>query len=147
MNRYDKLRTLERLLTEWIDGDLNMSEDGVQEDIRNEIENKLDVFVIEHKVAPLNISAEMLSQLQQPTKLFMPSEEPTLRKPSEKQVGGGHYKKYAIQPTEFCAKNNIPFIEGNVIKYTLRHADKNGREDIDKAIHYLELLKEYKYGK
>lgn len=69
-----------------------------------------------------------------------------MAKASDKQIGGGHYKKYEIQPTEFCVKNNIGFLEGNVIKYVLRHADKNGLQDIEKAIHYLELLKEYKYG-
>lgn len=38
----------------------------------------------------------------------------------DRQVGGGHYKDYAIQPLEFCVKNNIPFLEGNVIKYICR---------------------------
>jgi hypothetical protein len=62
----------------------------------------------------------------------------------EKQVGGNHYKQYVIQPIEFITKNNIPFIEGNVIKYVLRWRDKNGIQDLDKAIHYLELLKDIK---
>lgn len=62
------------------------------------------------------------------------------------QVGGGHYKEYAIQPLEFNARNNIPFIEGNVIKYVCRHRQKNGAEDLDKAIHYLTYLKESLYG-
>ena len=61
---------------------------------------------------------------------------------SEKQIGGNHYKQYAIQPIEFITKNNIPYIEGNVIKYLLRWRDKNGVEDLDKCIHYIELLKE-----
>lgn len=52
----------------------------------------------------------------------------------------------AIQPIEFIQKNHIPFIEGNVIKYVCRHRSKNGKEDIEKAIHYLELLKELEYG-
>jgi len=60
---------------------------------------------------------------------------------SEKQVGGNHYKQYAIQPIDFIEANNIPYIEGNVIKYLLRWRDKNGVEDLDKAIHYIELLK------
>jgi len=60
----------------------------------------------------------------------------------EKQVGGTHYSKYSIQPIEFITKNNIPFIEGNVIKYLLRWREKGGIQDIDKCIHYLELLKD-----
>ena len=61
---------------------------------------------------------------------------------STMQVGGDHYKQYAIQPIEFITKNNIPYIEGNIIKYIVRWKDKNGVEDLDKIIHYIELLKE-----
>ena len=66
-------------------------------------------------------------------------------KPSQRQEGGEHYDM-PIQPTEFIFKNNIPFIEGNVIKYLCRHRSKNGAEDILKAIHYLELILEYDYN-
>ncbi len=56
--------------------------------------------------------------------------------------------KYKIQPIEFITQNNIPFIEGNVIKYLLRYKDKNGMQDLDKCIHYIELLKDmYHNGK
>lgn len=64
----------------------------------------------------------------------------------EKQEGGSHYKHFAIQPIEFIFKNNIGFIEGNVIKYVCRHKEKNGKQDILKAIHYLEMLIELKYS-
>lgn len=66
-------------------------------------------------------------------------------KPSERQEGGEHYD-VPIQPTEYILKNKIPFIEGNVIKYVTRHRQKNGAEDILKAIHYLELILEYEYN-
>jgi hypothetical protein len=68
-------------------------------------------------------------------------------KASEIQIGGGHYAKFKIQPTEFIHANNVPFIEGNVIKYVMRHREKNGIEDLKKAIHYLELLIQFEYGK
>jgi len=61
-----------------------------------------------------------------------------------KQVAGNHYKNYKIQPIEFIHANNIGFIPGNIIKYACRYQDKNGTEDIDKIIHYCELLKELK---
>ena len=61
---------------------------------------------------------------------------------TETQVGGDHYRKFKIQPTEFIHKNGIPFIEGCVIKYVVRWRYKNGIQDIDKAIHFLQLLKE-----
>lgn len=60
----------------------------------------------------------------------------------EKQVGGNHYKDYAIQPIEFIIKNNIPFSEGCIIKYAMRWKEKDGHKDLDKIIHYAELLKE-----
>jgi hypothetical protein len=61
------------------------------------------------------------------------------------QEGGNHYKTFVIQPIEFIHKNNIPFIEGNIIKYILRHKSKNGIEDLKKARHYLDLLIESDY--
>ena len=60
----------------------------------------------------------------------------------KKQVGGKHYSKFVIQPTEFIYKNNIPFIEGCAIKYLCRWKDKGGVQDLDKAIHFIEMLKE-----
>ena len=60
----------------------------------------------------------------------------------DKQVGGSHYKDFKIQPIEFITANKLSFIQGNVIKYICRYNKKNGKEDIDKAIHYCELLKE-----
>jgi hypothetical protein len=56
------------------------------------------------------------------------------------QVGGSHYKDMAIQPIEFIHKNNVPFIEGNIIKYVARWKSKNGIEDLRKARHYLDML-------
>lgn len=58
----------------------------------------------------------------------------------DKQEGGGHYKNMAIQPVEYITANNMPYLEGNVIKYVSRHTNKNGEEDIKKAIHYLEMI-------
>lgn len=50
-----------------------------------------------------------------------------------------------IQPITFIVENNIPYREGNALKYICRHAHKNGIEDINKAIHYLEMIRdEYK---
>ena len=61
----------------------------------------------------------------------------------DRQVGSSqHYKDFKIQPIEFITANKLSFIQGNVIKYICRYDKKNGNEDIDKAIHYCELLKE-----
>ena len=64
----------------------------------------------------------------------------------EDQVGGKHYRKMKIQPAEFINENNLPFAEGNAIKYICRHKKKGKEKDIDKAIHYLEMIKERDYA-
>ena len=60
--------------------------------------------------------------------------------PLDRQVGGNHYRDMAIQPVEFIVANNIPYREANVIKYTCRHAKKNGKQDLLKARHYIDML-------
>jgi len=62
-----------------------------------------------------------------------------------KQIGGAHYKKYKIQPSRFINENKILFAEGNAIKYICRHQDKGKKQDILKAIHYLEMIIERDY--
>ncbi len=68
-----------------------------------------------------------------------------LSAPAPKQVGGSHYQ-LAIQPIDYILENKLGYCEGNVIKYVTRHADKNGAEDIRKAIHYLEFILKDKYN-
>ena len=63
----------------------------------------------------------------------------------EDQIGGKHYRNMKIQPAEFINENKLLFAEGNAIKYICRHKDKGGIADIDKAIHYLEMIKERDY--
>jgi len=58
----------------------------------------------------------------------------------KEQVGGDHYSKLAIQPVEYINKNNLSYLQGNVIKYVTRYKDKNGVEDLEKAKHYIDLL-------
>lgn len=56
------------------------------------------------------------------------------------QVGGDHYKDLKIQPVEYIHANNIPYLEGNVIKYVSRWRKKNGIADLKKAKHYIDLI-------
>lgn len=63
-----------------------------------------------------------------------------LFEPFKYQIGGEHYSKMKIQPAYFINENELPFAEGNAIKYICRHKDKGGKEDIEKAIHYLEMI-------
>ena len=64
-----------------------------------------------------------------------------------KQIGGSHYKKYKIQPSRFINENKILFAEGNAIKYICRHQDKGGKQDLEKAIHYIQMIVERDYNK
>jgi len=61
------------------------------------------------------------------------------------QVDGNHYTSMKIQPAEFINENQILFAEGNAIKYICRHQKKGKRKDIEKAIHYLEMILERDY--
>ena len=63
-----------------------------------------------------------------------------------KQVGGKHYKKYKIQPSRFINENKILFAEGNAIKYICRHQDKGKKQDLEKAIHYIQMIIERDYS-
>ena len=58
------------------------------------------------------------------------------------QIGGTHYKKFAIEPIEFIHRNGIGFCEGNAIKYLVRWREKGGKQDLLKARHYIDLLLE-----
>lgn len=58
----------------------------------------------------------------------------------QEQIGGQHYKDMPIQVVEFNHKNNIPYMEGSVIKYVCRWRKKNGIEDLLKAKHYIDLI-------
>lgn len=62
--------------------------------------------------------------------------------PLTTQVAGSHYKDLKIQPVEYIHANNLGYAEGNVIKYVTRWRKKDGRKDLEKARHYIDLLLE-----
>lgn len=63
-----------------------------------------------------------------------------------KQEGGSHYKNLKIQPMQYALENKLDYAQANVVKYVTRHKEKNGKEDLLKAIHNLELMIEFYYG-
>jgi len=65
----------------------------------------------------------------------------------DEQVGGSHCKEFSIQPVEFIQKNGLGFCEGNAIKYLCRWRAKNGIQDLQKAIHYINMLIEMETAK
>ena len=58
------------------------------------------------------------------------------------QVGGNHYKGLPYQPVALNTKLDFNFIQGNIVKYVSRYKNKNGKQDLVKAIHYAQLGQE-----
>jgi hypothetical protein len=70
--------------------------------------------------------------------------------PLDEQVGETkHYKFFAIQPIVYCYRNKLNNIQSEVISYVTRYDKKwpdnkdKQIEDLDKAIHSIEILKEF----
>lgn len=62
------------------------------------------------------------------------------REALERQEGGTHYTKLAIQPMEYSMANGLDACQHTIIKYVTRFRDKNGKEDLLKAKHTIDLL-------
>lgn len=60
--------------------------------------------------------------------------------PNQKQIAGDHYQA-TVQHWDFVECNNLPYLEGNATKYLARWRKKNGRQDLQKALHYCEKLR------
>ena len=60
-----------------------------------------------------------------------------------RQEGGDHYTRLKIQPLEYIYANNLGFCEGNVVKYVTRWKYKNGLQDLEKSLHYVDFLIEF----
>jgi hypothetical protein len=52
-----------------------------------------------------------------------------------------------FQPIEFIFANDLGFAEGNIIKYTCRYKQKGGVEDLEKVVHYAQMLIEREKAK
>ena len=63
-----------------------------------------------------------------------------VKNPLKEQVGGDHYSKLDIQPAVYAERNNLSYLQGNAIKYITRYKDKNGVEDLSKAMHCIKIL-------
>ena len=50
------------------------------------------------------------------------------------------YYGTGLDVIDFCQKNNLDFMQGNVIKYVTRYKEKNGLEDLLKAKKYIDRI-------
>ena len=64
----------------------------------------------------------------------------------DKQIGGSHYKEFKIQPSKFVVENKLLYPEGCIIKYIIRHRLKNGKDDLLKAKHFIDMIIERDYS-
>jgi len=88
---------------------------------------------------PIFISPERISHIQLRA-------EDLRNKPLDVQVGGGHYKNMVIQPVVFSLANNLNVCQHSAIKYICRYKDKGGKEDLEKAKHFIDILIQWEYG-
>ena len=72
---------------------------------------------------------------------------------NDRQVGGQHYKKETgVWVTCSCGKRTfvplqhwdiarifrLDYFQGQITKYVMRWRDKNGKQDLEKALHFVE---------
>lgn len=60
---------------------------------------------------------------------------------NETQVGGTHYKA-GFQHWDLAHELNLGYFEGQITKYVTRHRKKKGKEDLEKALHFANKLRE-----
>lgn len=91
-----------------------------------------------------DIEAELVEETVSKT-TDTPEVTPEVAPPSalEDQVGGDHYKSLAIQPMTYSMANGLNACQHTAIKYITRAYLKGDfEEQVDKAIHTLQLWKE-----
>lgn len=82
---------------------------------------------------------------EDPERIRREATRPEIASAFTEQVGGNHYKKTKLQPMDYITANKLGFVEGSVVKYITRYADKGGAEDLKKIIHYTRMLLESEY--
>lgn len=63
--------------------------------------------------------------------------------PLDTQVGGAHYKGCGMQPIELSEGVRMFPSTSSILRYVVRHKEKNGVQDLKKALHYIDFLEKY----
>lgn len=64
------------------------------------------------------------------------------------QIGGNHYSILKYDPWWLIRHSRCNFFQGSVIKYVTRYKNKNGLQDLQKALSVIDYMKDnkvYKY--
>lgn len=64
---------------------------------------------------------------------------------NDKQVGGEHYKTGGMQHWDMVNLFGLDYFQGQITKYVIRHDKKNGKQDLEKAMHFLQKYIEICY--
>lgn len=65
---------------------------------------------------------------------------------NSRQVGGDHYKKAGqLEHWDVVALMGWDYFQAQITRYVDRHKRKNGKEDLEKAMHYLQKYIEVEY--
>ncbi len=65
---------------------------------------------------------------------------------NSRQIAGAHYKTQGIQHWDMIDDNDVSYLAGNATKYLTRFRRKNGLQDLEKSLHYVEKMIE-KYSR
>lgn len=66
---------------------------------------------------------------------------------NDTQIGGNHYKQFkGMEPWDVITGWNLGYLDGTALKYIARWRHKNGVQDLEKALHFLQKAIEV-YGK
>lgn len=64
---------------------------------------------------------------------------------NETQIGGEHYQS-TFQHWDLVEMIHLPYLEACATKYILRHRKKNGKQDLEKALHFVQKIIENEKG-
>lgn len=67
-------------------------------------------------------------------------------KTKEQQVGGNHYELLKVEPVKVFVAFNFNWFQAEILKYTSRFLNKNGEQDLEKAIHISQMALDLKVG-
>lgn len=56
------------------------------------------------------------------------------------KIKPNYYHKGKTDTIQFAIENELDFLQGNVVKYVVRYKEKNGMEDLNKAMEYLKRI-------
>lgn len=55
------------------------------------------------------------------------------------QVGGNHYATMKYQPIQFAMDAQLNPVQFSIVKYVSRYKNKNGLQDLQKALHFCDI--------